>query len=100
MSLHLILSFSHESYGKATSLSNISKGFRGSYPPYRDPIPAEYYYDANGTAVKRVNAAFVVLARNSDQKGVMSSVKQMGMYLPPCLPSLCLSLAERGVGEL
>lgn len=77
ISLHLILSFSHENYGKATSLSNISNKFKGTYPPYRYPVPAEYYYDGNGTAVKRANAAFVILARNSDLRGISSSMKQM-----------------------
>ncbi|KAJ3489079.1 hypothetical protein NLI96_g2376 [Meripilus lineatus] len=77
LGLHFILSISHETYGRATSLSNISSKLKGSYPPYRDPVPAEYYYDSEGKTVKRANAAFVILARNSDLKGISSSIKQM-----------------------
>lgn len=44
-------------------------------------MPAEYYYDSEGKTVKRANAAFVILARNSDLKGISSSIKQMGTWL-------------------
>lgn len=79
-SLHFILSFSHEEYGRATSLSYLSEQLAGSKPnpPYQAGIPEEYYNQApvNGTE-RRANATFVLLARNSDLPGVASSMKQM-----------------------
>lgn len=86
ISLHFILSFSHEDYGRATSLSNIAtqiKGYTGR-PPYKDGVPSEYYQagpgdgDTNGVERRKANAAFVILARNGDLRGIASSIKQMG----------------------
>ncbi|KAK7693374.1 hypothetical protein QCA50_002942 [Cerrena zonata] len=80
ISLHFILSFSHEEYGRATSLSTIKNQFSGlaNQPPYKAGVPEDYYYHANGTAPgPRANAAFVILARNSDLNGVVFSMKQM-----------------------
>jgi alpha 1,2-mannosyltransferase len=81
ISLHYILSFSHEGYGNATSLSNIKEHIigGGSNPPYKTPVPDEYYVpSANVTAPgRRANAAFVLLARNNDLPGVIQSMKQM-----------------------
>ncbi|KAF8654070.1 hypothetical protein AX16_003603 [Volvariella volvacea WC 439] len=82
ISLHYILSFSHEGYGRATSLNNIKEHFgsitRPNQPPYRDPVPDDYYIHTNQTSAqgRRANATFVILARNSDLNGVISSIKQ------------------------
>ncbi|PSR74154.1 hypothetical protein PHLCEN_2v10110 [Hermanssonia centrifuga] len=82
ISLHFILSFSHEDYGRATSLSSIKSQIAGSkgYPPYKDGIPEEYY-QSNGTIPspqgRKANATFVLLARNSDLNGIAMSMKQM-----------------------
>ncbi|KAH8106979.1 glycosyltransferase family 15 protein [Cristinia sonorae] len=81
ISLHFILSFSHEDYGRATSFSNIAsqiKGYTGG-PPYKDGVPAEYYHHEEAVAApdRKANAAFVILARNGDLNGISSSVKQM-----------------------
>ncbi|THH01251.1 hypothetical protein EW026_g1423 [Hermanssonia centrifuga] len=82
ISLHFILSFSHEDYGRATSLSSIKSQIAGSkgYPPYKDGIPEEYY-QSNGTVPspqgRKANATFVLLARNSDLNGIAMSMKQM-----------------------
>lgn len=90
ISLHFILSFSHEDYGRATSLSKLTGQLKGaeSYPPYKDDIPADYYAhqgdtSSPGSPPRRANATFVLLARNSDLNGVVSSMKQMGMSLHP-----------------
>ncbi|KAF7793212.1 hypothetical protein EIP86_004321 [Pleurotus ostreatoroseus] len=83
ISLHFILSFSHEEYGRATSLRNIASQLKGteSYPPYAaDTVPEHYpEYDGTGSLpqTRRANATFVLLARNSDLNGVISSMKQM-----------------------
>ncbi|KAL0946878.1 hypothetical protein HGRIS_013044 [Hohenbuehelia grisea] len=69
ISLHYILSFSHEGYGRATSISHIKDTLKGG----QSSSPTFSY--ANSTA--RANAAFVILARNGDINGISSSVKQM-----------------------
>lgn len=79
ISLHYILSFSHEAYSRATSLSRLTESLRKpSVPPYHIPTPDEYYRNSTITPPDRkANAAFVVLARNNDLDGVLSSMKQM-----------------------
>jgi len=71
--LHYILSFTHEGYGKATSfISN-------SGPPDREPVPEQYYKPPESiqTPDRKANATFVMLVRNSDLPGIMSSMKQI-----------------------
>ncbi|KZT42076.1 glycosyltransferase family 15 protein [Sistotremastrum suecicum HHB10207 ss-3] len=76
--LHYILSFTHEEYGRATSISNIASGLRGSQPPYKyEAKPVSDYFDGNTTVHRKANAAFVVLARNNDLQNVIASMKQM-----------------------
>ncbi|KAI9065173.1 glycosyltransferase family 15 protein [Trametes sanguinea] len=80
ISLHFILSFSHEEYGRATSLSHLSEQFTGSkpHPPYQDGVPEEYYAPPTTPAQgRRANATFVFLARNGDLSGVVMSMKQV-----------------------
>jgi len=83
ISLHYILSFSNENYGQATSLLSIKERITGqkNQPPYKEPIPEQYYIKANATCTllptRKANAVFVLLARNSDLNGVVSSMKQM-----------------------
>ncbi|KXN89248.1 Glycolipid 2-alpha-mannosyltransferase 1 [Leucoagaricus sp. SymC.cos] len=81
ISLHYILSFSNEVYGRATSLESLRKKLSGTAndPPYKAGIPDEYYLKDNKTSPqgRKANAAIVILARNSDVHGVASSVKQM-----------------------
>ncbi|GBE81998.1 glycosyltransferase family 15 protein [Sparassis latifolia] len=76
ISLHFILSFSREDYGNATSLSRLTGGFKSSHPPYEDSIPEDYYFSSN-SSMARANATFVLLARNSDLPGIVTSMKQM-----------------------
>jgi len=82
ISLHYILSFSHEDYGRATSLSNIKSKFGPSgKPPYQNGIPAEYYdtvkEEKPPAPERKANAAIVSLARNGDIDGILFSMKQM-----------------------
>ncbi|OJT15739.1 Glycolipid 2-alpha-mannosyltransferase 1, partial [Trametes pubescens] len=80
ISLHFLLSFSHEEYGRATSLTNLSEHFGGAktHPPYQDGVPEDYYAAPNPSPKgRRANATFVFLARNSDLSGVAVSMKQV-----------------------
>lgn len=81
VSLHYILSFSNDTYGRATSLSNIKDQFRGHQdPPYKGGVQDEYIHPpSKGTTniERKANATFVVLARNGDLQGVIMSMKQM-----------------------
>lgn len=84
ISLHYILSFSHEEYGRKTSLANIKDKLTSSSgkPPYQNGIPAEYYdtgkEDKEASPPQRkANAAIVSLARNGDIDGILFSMKQM-----------------------
>ena len=73
-SLHYILSFSHEEYGKATSMRSIADKFRDKSSEYNPP-PSVFH---NETGINRkANAAFVILARNSDLKYVVESIKHV-----------------------
>ncbi|KAG1753471.1 glycosyltransferase family 15 protein [Suillus lakei] len=81
ISIHYILSFTHEEYGKATSISNIAEQWTGpkSNPPYKTPVPDEYYKPDTPSDLqdRKANASFVMLVRNSDLSGIMSSMKQI-----------------------
>jgi len=79
ISLHYILSFSHEEYGRATSLSRIAESLRKtSGAPYNTPTPAEYFHNTTIPPPERkAKAALVALARNSDLQGILTSMKQM-----------------------
>lgn len=77
ISLHFILTISHAGYGRVTSWDNIKSQIKGSNPLYKDPVPDEYYVKGTQTPARKANAAIVILARNTDIKGVISSVKQM-----------------------
>ncbi|KAJ7235487.1 glycosyltransferase family 15 protein [Mycena rebaudengoi] len=94
ISLHYILTLSHEGYGQATSLDAIRNQFRFGgprpenavkvfhQPPYKTPVPDKYYMRDNGTGadgqpMRRANAVIVVLARNGDMDGVERSLKQL-----------------------
>jgi hypothetical protein len=93
--LHFILTFSNETYGQATSFDSIKSHVYGgavdedipgnellldhdaateyTSPAGSSPSSTTYIAD-NG---ERASAAFVVLARNSDIKGIVPSIKQM-----------------------
>jgi alpha 1,2-mannosyltransferase len=73
------LTISHQGYGRATSWSSIKGQSKETGPPYKQPIPEEYYLKSNDTSppARKANAAIVMLARNGDLYGVISSIKQM-----------------------
>ncbi|KAF8481515.1 glycosyltransferase family 15 protein [Gautieria morchelliformis] len=78
ISLHYILSFSHEDYGRATSISRLAASLHKPSPPYDSPLPAGYLQNTTVPPPDRkAKAAFVVLARNSDLRGTIESMKQM-----------------------
>lgn len=88
ITLHSILSFTHSEYGRVTSLSNIANHINPSPTSASNELPEGAYYlpptmDSNGTSevpdqllVRRANATFVILARNSDMDGVLRSVRE------------------------
>ncbi|KAF8964698.1 glycosyltransferase family 15 protein [Flammula alnicola] len=82
ISLHYIISFSNEDYGRATSLQKLKShviGSQSNVPPYKLPISEDYRTHQNTTSPqgRKANAAIVMLARNSDLNGVISSMKQL-----------------------
>lgn len=78
ISLHLILSFAHEEYGQTTSLSRLADSFRKTPKPFSS-VPDEYYVNNSipTPPSRKAKAAFVILARNGDLSGVLSSMKQL-----------------------
>ncbi|KJA27199.1 glycosyltransferase family 15 protein [Hypholoma sublateritium FD-334 SS-4] len=83
ISLHYIVSFSNENYGRATSLSQLKNKVVGSpattAAPYKTPVSEDYRTPLNVTSGqgRKANAAIVILARNGDLNGVVSSMKQL-----------------------
>jgi len=89
ISIHYIISFTHESYGRATSISNITSKFRSSSSSnsgHPDNFPAHnpgssWIPGGSGNATlvvdKHANATFVILARNSDLQNTVRSVREM-----------------------
>ncbi|TFL07638.1 glycosyltransferase family 15 protein [Pterulicium gracile] len=81
--LHYILSFSNETYGRATSISNIkdhlAPASNNGEPPYKTPVGEEYHHgpETHEPIDRKANATFVFLARNTDINGVVVSMKQM-----------------------
>jgi len=51
----------------------------GPNPPYREGVPDQYYKPAEPAYIpdRKANATFVMLVRNSDLPGIMSSMKQI-----------------------
>lgn len=80
LSLHFILSFSHEGYGSTVNFDHIKQQLTGGEPPYKAGVPDEYHLRPDTITPpigRKANATFVILARNSDIDGVISSMKQM-----------------------
>ncbi|KAG2137867.1 glycosyltransferase family 15 protein [Suillus bovinus] len=79
--IHYILSFAYEEYGKATFISSIAGKWTGPKlsPPYKTPVPDEYYKPDSLMHLqdRKANASFVILVRNSELWGIMSSMKQL-----------------------
>lgn len=80
ISLHYILSFTHTDYGRATSLSSLTQKFShssSSSPSTDDIYRSSELPGLNETFLPRANAAFVILARNSDLEGAIKSVRSI-----------------------
>jgi len=81
LTLHFILTVSHEEYGHATSLSRLV-GNGKSEPYYVAPPHPQYYYnetssDSPPPPQRKAKAAFAILARNSDLFSLLESIKQI-----------------------
>ncbi|EGN95957.1 glycosyltransferase family 15 protein [Serpula lacrymans var. lacrymans S7.3] len=81
ISLHYIMSFSHEGYGNMTSITRLTEKLAkpNAEPPYRTPVPEDYYKPTGSPSSpdRKANATFVMLVRNSDLTGIMSSMRQL-----------------------
>ncbi|KAK7679002.1 hypothetical protein QCA50_017946 [Cerrena zonata] len=77
--LHSILSFTHEEYGRATSISNIKAQLPWSAGSTLEEIPDKYYIapEHNVTQPRRANATILMLARNSDADSAVKSVREL-----------------------
>jgi len=76
----------HSEYGRVTSLSNLKSHLNPDKSDYTSVLPDEYSIptSSNSTAglpeelqVRKANATFVILARNSDLDGVLRSVREV-----------------------
>ena len=79
VSIHYIVSFTHEAYGNATSISNIMSKFRTPYYKLSDTFPVRPQ-DGDDDVVdpnQRANATFVILCRNSDLNGAVRSIRDI-----------------------
>jgi alpha 1,2-mannosyltransferase len=81
-----LLTFVHNDYARATSLSNLTEKFTHSSPsPPKDNSDDDYYgspekfppLPSGGVNATRANATFVILARNSDLDGTVRAVRSI-----------------------
>ncbi|KAF4600389.1 glycosyltransferase 15 family protein [Pleurotus pulmonarius] len=92
ISLHYLLSFTHEEYGRITSMSNIASHFKQSPTSSDDTafsgdeisivVPPMNPDDPDITELlhadpPKANATFVILARNSDVDGTVKSIRDI-----------------------
>ncbi|THH26879.1 hypothetical protein EUX98_g7307 [Antrodiella citrinella] len=73
--VHTILSFTHEDYGRVTSISHIS-----SQLPWADSspvLPPVEHIDMAANATQRQNATLLMLARNTDTDSAVRSVREL-----------------------
>ncbi|KAM5545565.1 hypothetical protein V8D89_000603 [Ganoderma adspersum] len=80
--MHSILSFTHEDYGRATSLKSLAAQL--SWSSSSGAIPEEYYLPADQLGnhpdtllTRRANATLLMLARNSDVNDAVRSVRRL-----------------------
>ncbi|KZS88860.1 glycosyltransferase family 15 protein [Sistotremastrum niveocremeum HHB9708] len=81
VALHYILSFTHQDYGRATSLATLAGSSLltcDAEPDVFNPPVVQEYSPVNTTTPRRkANAALVMLARNSDVDEVIRSMKRL-----------------------
>ncbi|KAJ7221311.1 glycosyltransferase family 15 protein [Mycena pura] len=88
ISLHFILSATHEPYSNATSFSGLTAAWRQEMTKYTDtavpahpdipPLPKWATGGVSGVAnTTRANATLVMLARNSDVNGAVQSIRSI-----------------------
>lgn len=76
--LHSILSFTHEDYGRVTSLRNIANQMPWA-PAAEDNLEVipDQYYAPHSNSSARANATILMLARNSDTDSAVRSVREL-----------------------
>lgn len=81
--LHSSLSFTHEDYGRATSISNIAAQLPwSSSSSTLEDIPDSYYISpetnvTGGIQAGKANATLLMLARNSDTDSAVRSIREL-----------------------
>ena len=85
ISLHILLTFVHKDYGRATSLTSLTEKFINSSPA--STLDDDYYGShekhppfssfSSGMNTTRANATFVMLARNSELEGAIKAVRSI-----------------------
>jgi len=78
--MHFLLSYSNESYGKATSIGRLKPGtIFGDETDHTVKKPDSVIYDpaTDTNTTRKANAALVVLARNNEWHQVVTSMKQL-----------------------
>lgn len=80
IALHSILSFTHEDYGRATSISNIKDKVLGPSKTI-EHVPEDYYdkpvEKPDMLLTRKANATLLMLARNSDIDNAIRSVRRL-----------------------
>ncbi|KAF9530779.1 glycosyltransferase family 15 protein [Crepidotus variabilis] len=84
ISIHYLVSFTHEPYGRATSISNIVSKIKPGKSEETHTLPDKFpedvrpvFDDSDASSYQRANASFVILCRNSDLGGTVRSVREM-----------------------
>jgi len=77
ISLHYLLTLVHKDYGRATSLSSLTKNFTLSFHDYPPLSSVPSGVDDPTTNGPRANATFVILARNSELEGAIRAVRSI-----------------------
>ncbi|EAU83586.1 alpha-1,2-mannosyltransferase [Coprinopsis cinerea okayama7 len=82
ISLHYLLAFTHEAYGRATALDHLKDKIVGPAPKPHVDLDTLYGPDVlTGDAPlkqdKKANATFVILCRNSDMGNIVRSVREI-----------------------
>ncbi|KAF6747525.1 alpha-1,2-mannosyltransferase [Ephemerocybe angulata] len=82
VSTHYLLSFTHERYGQATSLSNLTNKFASTpetstTPSNQSPSLSNSLNETFANGQPKANATFVILCRNSDLEATVKSIREI-----------------------
>ncbi|KAG8902869.1 alpha 1,2-mannosyltransferase 2.4.1 [Tulasnella sp. 417] len=75
--VHFLLTITHEQYGNAVNFSHLKDKLSCSAPHETVQPESLVGSEFHNTTQRKANAAFVILARNSELNGVLESIKMM-----------------------